>query len=43
MRQVGGFLPVLRFTPTIKPDSYDIAEILLKVALNSITHKVKSE
>jgi hypothetical protein len=35
--QVGGFLLVLRFLPAIKLDSHNIAEILLQVALNTIT------
>ena len=38
LRQVGGFLRVLRFPPPIKlHDRHDITEILLKVALNTIT------
>jgi hypothetical protein len=37
LRQVGGFLRVLRFPTPIKPGRHDIAEILLKVALNTIT------
>ena len=36
LRQVGGFLPVVRFPSPIKTDRHDIAEILLKVALNTI-------
>ena len=36
LRQVSGFLRVLRFPPPIKHDRHDIAEILLKVALNTI-------
>ena len=35
MRQVGGFLRVMRFPPTNKTSCHDIAEILLKVALNT--------
>ena len=35
LRQVGGFLRVLRFPPSIKTDRHDITEILLKVALNT--------
>ena len=35
LRQVGGFLRVLRFPPPIKLTT-EIAEILLKVALNTI-------
>ena len=34
LRQVGGFIQVLRFPPPIKLN--DITEILLKVALNTI-------
>ena len=34
--QVGGFLRVLLFPPQIKTDGHNIAEILLKVALNTI-------
>ena len=39
LRQVGGFLRVLQFPPptTDKTDRHDITEILLKVALNTIT------
>jgi len=36
LRQVGGFLLVLRFPPPITNDRHDITEILLKVALNTI-------
>ena len=36
LRQVGGFLRVLRFPPPIKLNT-TITEILLKVALNTIT------
>ena len=36
-RRVGAFLRVLRFPPPINTDRHDIAEILLKVALNTIT------
>ena len=37
LRQVSGFLQVLRFPPLLnKTDSHDIIEILLKVALNTI-------
>ena len=37
LQQVGGFLRVLQFPPSIKPETpYDITEILLKVALNTI-------
>ena len=36
LRQVGGFLRVFRFSFTDKTYRYDIAEILLKVALNTI-------
>jgi hypothetical protein len=37
LRQVGGFLRLLRFSSTNKTDHHDITEILLKVALNTIT------
>jgi hypothetical protein len=37
LRQVGGFIRVLRFPPPIKLIATDITEILLKVALNTIT------
>jgi hypothetical protein len=37
LQQVGGFLRVLRCPPPIKIDCHNIAEILLKVALNTIT------
>jgi len=37
--QVGGFLRVLRCPPQNKADRHDITEILLKVALNTISHK----
>jgi len=37
LRQVGGFLHVLRLPPPIKTDRQDITEILLKVVLNTIT------
>ena len=36
LRQVSGFLQVLRFSDTNKTDRHDITEILLKVALNTI-------
>ena len=39
LQQVSGFLQVLRFPPPIKTDRHDIAEILLKVALNIITRQ----
>jgi hypothetical protein len=35
--QVGGFLRILRVSSTNKTDRHDIIEILLKVALNTIT------
>ena len=34
--QVGGFFRILRFSSPIKTDLHDIAEILLKVVLNTI-------
>jgi hypothetical protein len=37
LRQVGGFLRVLRFPSTIKLIATNITEILLKVASNIIT------
>jgi hypothetical protein len=37
LRQVGGFLRVYRFPPPIKFDRHYIAEILLKVVLNTIS------
>ena len=37
LRQVDGFLRVLRFPLPIKLTCHDIAEILLPVALNTIT------
>ena len=36
-RQVGGFLLVLQFAPPIKTDCHNITEILLKMALDTIT------
>jgi hypothetical protein len=36
LRQVDGFLRVLRFSPPVKTDRPDITEILLKVVLNNI-------
>ena len=36
LRQVGGFLQVLRFPPPIKPTGHNIAEIFINVALNTI-------
>jgi hypothetical protein len=38
LRQVGGFLRVLRFSPPIK-HLHDLSEILLKVTLKTINHK----
>jgi hypothetical protein len=37
LRHVGDFLRVLRFPPPIKLTGHDISELLLKVALNTIT------
>ena len=34
LRQIGGFLRLLRFPLTYKTDRHDITEILLNVALN---------
>ena len=39
LRQVGGFLRVLRFSSTNKTDRHDITEILLKMAWNTIKPK----
>jgi hypothetical protein len=36
-RQVSGFLRVIRFYAANRTDRHDIAEILLNVALNTIT------
>jgi hypothetical protein len=36
-QQVGGFLRILRIPPPIKTELHDKTEILLKVALNTIT------
>jgi hypothetical protein len=41
LRQVGGFLLVLRFPPPIELTCNDITEILLKMALNTINQKKK--
>ena len=38
LRQVGGFLLVLPISSTNQTDCHDIAEILLKVVLNTISH-----
>jgi hypothetical protein len=37
LRQVSGFLRVLRFSPPIQTDHHDINETLLKLKLNTIT------
>jgi hypothetical protein len=37
LRQVGGFIRVLRFSFTNKIDRHDITEILLKVVWNTLT------
>jgi hypothetical protein len=37
LRQLGGFLPALRFPPPIKLIGNDKTEILLKVTINTIT------
>jgi hypothetical protein len=36
LRQIGGFLLVLRFSSTNKTDRHDITKIILKVSLNTI-------
>ena len=41
LRQVSVFLPVLPVSSTNKTDHHDIAEILLKVALNTINQANK--
>ena len=41
LRQVGGFLRILRFPPPIKLNHHDIAEILLKVVLSTIALPTK--
>ena len=41
MQQICGFLQVLLFPLPIKTDSHNIAEILLKVALNTMTLTLK--
>jgi hypothetical protein len=40
LRQVGGFLWILLFPSTNKTDRHDITEILLKVTLNTLNHRV---
>jgi hypothetical protein len=37
--QVHGFLRIHRFPPPIKINRHDIADILLRVVLNTIKHK----
>jgi hypothetical protein len=37
LRQAGGFIPDTLVSSTSKTDHHDIAEIFLKVALNTIT------
>ena len=41
LRQVGGFLRILRLSSTNKTDHHDITEVLLKVAFNTIKQKQK--
>jgi hypothetical protein len=41
LRQVGGFLQLLRLPPSNKTDHHDITEILLKLALNTIKQTIK--
>jgi hypothetical protein len=43
MRQVDGFLPGTPVSSTNKTDPHDITEILLKVALNTITLAHRNE
>ena len=40
LRQVSGSLQSLWFPPSLKTDRHDITEILLKVALNTITQTI---
>ena len=40
LQQVGGFFPDTPVSSTNKTDHNDIAEILLKVALNTITNQL---
>jgi hypothetical protein len=41
LRQVGGFSPATLVFSTNKTDHHNIAEILMKVALNTITQNLK--
>jgi uncharacterized protein with PhoU and TrkA domain len=41
LRQVDGFLQILRFPSRIKQTANDITEIVLKVALNTIKQTIK--
>ena len=38
IQQISGFIRVLRFPPPNKTDRHDITEIVLKMALNTITN-----
>ena len=40
LRQVGGFCPGPPVSSTNKTDRHDISEILLKVALDTIKHRI---
>ena len=42
LRQGGGFFPGSQVSSIDKTDCHDIIEILLKVAFNTITHRVVS-
>jgi len=42
LRQVGGFLRVLRVSSTINTDNHDITKILLKVVLNTMNLTLSS-
>ena len=41
LRQISSFLVVLRFPPSIKTEHHNITEILMKLALNTITLTLK--
>jgi hypothetical protein len=43
LRQVGGFFRVLRFSSTNKTDPHGISEILLKVALHTLSFFIPSD
>ena len=43
LQQVGGFLLVFRFPPPIKLTATILTEILMKVALSTLTHEIWSD